>query len=201
VKAFCKTELRRNNRGQALIELTFIAPLLIILAFGAIEVGSVISTYLTLTHLTREGANLASRGGSVPIDRSGANNDILDAIITASAPTLATANQAHWRVIYSKLVQDPGSPCPPRPCKYIVDTRPGGRFTRGTLNQQSKLGSVNGVPIPYAVLPGLEDVEPGQTFHVFEVFYNYAPYIVTFIGRGIRTDLYDRTVFTNVSGS
>ena len=201
MKTVFKIRLRKNNKGQALIELTFIAPLLVVLAFGAIEVGSVISTYLTLTHLTREGANLASRGGDVPIDRSGANNDIMDAIISASAPTLTTANQAHWRVIYSRVVQDPGSPCEAPPCRYIVDTRAGGRFVRGNLNQQSKLGPANGNQISSTVLPGLEDVERGQTFHVFEVFYNYAPYIVTFIGRGSVPALYDRTIFTNVSGN
>ena len=55
-----------QQKGQALIELTLIVPLMVLLAFGAIEVGSVISTYLTLTHTTREGANLASRGGGMP---------------------------------------------------------------------------------------------------------------------------------------
>jgi hypothetical protein len=191
----------QRNAGQALIELTFIAPLLVILAFVAIEVGSVISTFLTLTHLTREGANLASRGGDPPLDQPGPDNDILDAIIKASAPTLRANNEAHWRVIYSKLVQDPMTPCSTEPCKYIVDTSAGGRVVRGSLNKQSKLGPADGVPIAYSVLPGLQNVKPGQTFHVFEVFYDYAPYIVTFIGKGISTDLYDRTIFTNVSGT
>jgi hypothetical protein len=200
MKAFFKTKLGRNQ-GQALIELTFIAPLLIILAFGAIEVGSVISTYLTLTHLTREGANLASRGGDLPVDKVGQDNDIMDAIITASAPTFATANQANWKIVYSRLIQDPLTPCPPEPCKYIVDTAAGGRIERGTLNKQSKLGAANGVPIPYSDLPGIQNAKSGQTFHAFEVFYDYAPYIITFVGRGIRTDLYDRTIFTNVSGT
>jgi hypothetical protein len=198
--AFFKTKLRKNH-GQALIELTFIAPLLVLLAFGAIEVGSVISTYLTLTHTTREGANLASRGGNLSVDKPGQDNDILDAIIKASASTFQTTNEAHWRIIYSKLIQDPASPCPPTPCKYIVQTTADGRTTRGNLNKQSKLGSADGVPIPYTDLPGLQNVQPGQTFHVFEVFYDYAPYIVTFVGRGITTDLYERTIFTNVGGT
>lgn len=191
----------RRNRGQALIELTLIAPLLIVLAFGAIEVGQVISTYLTLTHLTREGANLASRRGNLPLDQPGPDNDILDAIIAASNPVVSNNNQAHWRIIYSRLVQDPVTPCPPEPCQYIVDTAAGGQVVRGNLNKQSILGPANGVPIPSSVLPGIQNVKPGQTFHVFEVFYDYAPYIATFIGKGIKTDLYDRTIFTNVSGT
>jgi hypothetical protein len=48
-------------------------------------VGSVISAYLTLTHTSREGANLTSRGTQP--------NPALDAIIAASSNTFSTANQ------------------------------------------------------------------------------------------------------------
>ena len=192
----------RSKNGQSLIEIVFIAPLMLALAYGAIEVGSVISTYLTMTHTTREGANLASRGGSLPIDQNGANysnpDDILDTIIMAAAPTLTAANQAQWRVIYTKIVRD-GSPCPVEPCNYIVDTNPGGQITRGNLSKQSKLGPPNGIPISPSVLPGIQNVKNNQIFHVFEVFYNYTPNIITYVGKGINTDFYDRTIFTNVS--
>src|SRR6266404_1600239 len=131
----------RSNKGQALIELSLIAPLMLLLAYGAIEVGSVISTYLTMTHTTREGANLASRGGSLPIDQNGANysnpDDILDTIIKAAAPTLSETNQAQWRVIYSHIIRD-ATPCPAEPCNYIVDTGANGQIIRGNLNKQSK---------------------------------------------------------------
>jgi hypothetical protein len=186
----------RSQKGQSLIELSLIAPLMVVLAYGAVEVGSVISTYLTLTHTTREAANLASRG--TPVDVAGPDNDVLDTIITSAAPTITMTNQAQWRIIYSKVIQDPATPCPPEPCKYIVEN-PGGQITRGTLNKQSKLGLPNGTQIPQSVLPGIQNVKAGQTFHVFEVFYDYAPNIITFIGKGINTDFYDRTIFTNVS--
>ena len=62
----------RSQKGQSLIELSLIAPLMIFLAYGAIEVGQVISTHLTMTHTSREGANLVSRGTTA--------NDALDAI-------------------------------------------------------------------------------------------------------------------------
>jgi hypothetical protein len=188
----------RSEKGQSLIELSLIAPLMVVLAYGAVEVGSVISTYLTLTHTTREAANLASRG--TPVDVAGPDNDVLDTIITSAAPTITMTNQAQWRIIYSKVIQDPGTPCPPEPCKYIVEN-PGGQIIRGTLNKQSKLGLPNGTQIPQSALPGIQNVKANQTFHVFEVFYDYAPNIITFIGKGINTDLYDRTIFTNVSGN
>ncbi|HEY7322224.1 MAG TPA: TadE family protein [Candidatus Binatia bacterium] len=194
----------KSSRGQSLIELTFIVPLMMTLAFGAIEVGSVISTYLTLTHTTREAANLASRGGKVPVDKNGANyttpDDILDSVIKAASPTLTATNQAQWEMIYSKLVRDK-TPCATPPCNYIVDTKAGGRVIRGNLNRQSKLGPANGTPIPQSVLPGIQNVKDSQTFHVFEVFYDYSHNVITFVGKAIDTDLYDRTIFTDVSGN
>jgi len=187
-----------SEKGQSLIELTMIAPLMICLVYGAVEVGSVISTYLTLTHTTREGANLVARG--TPVDLLGPDNDALDTIITAAAPTLSATNQTQWRIIYSRVVRDPAVPCLAEPCKYMVDTKPGGQIIRGSLNKQSKLGPPNGSQISQSVLPGIQNVKDGQVFHVFEAFYNYAPNIITYIGKTINTDFYDRTIFTNISG-
>ncbi len=180
-----------SQKGQSLIELSFIVPLMVLLAYGAIEVGSVISTYLTITHTSREGANLASRG-TPP-------NDALDAIIAAAAPRIRNDNLSQWRIIYSRIIQDPDIACPPKPCVYIVDdVNANGQIIQGTLNKLSKLGTP-GTHI--SALPGIDDVNPGQTFHAFEVFYDYAPSIITYIGKGINTDFYDRPIFTNVSGS
>jgi len=186
----------RSQKGQSLIELTLIAPLMILLAYGAIEVGSVISTHLTMTHTSREGANLASRG-TTPTQN-------LDAIIAASSTTFRSSNQANWKIIYSKLVWDKTIPCPnppTTPCTYRI-TRPGVQkdHTRGLLVKNSKL-STNGAVNDIVTIPGIDGVKAGQTFHVIEVFFNYAPSIITFVGRGINTDFYDRTIFTNVSGS
>jgi hypothetical protein len=188
------TQIIRSKKGQALIELTLIAPLMVLLAFGAVEVGSMISTYLTLTHTTREGANLVSRG-TLP-------NVALNAVVASAAPTIRATNQTRWRIIYTKIIQDPATPCPPEPCKYIVDNvNPNGQIIRGNLNKQSKLGPPNGNRLSKTVLPGIENIKPQQIFHVFEVFYDYSPSIITFVGRGINTDFYDRTIFTNVSGT
>jgi hypothetical protein len=164
---------------------------MVILAFGAVELGSVISAYLTLTHTSREGANLASRGTKP--------SDALNAIIAASSNTFASSNQGNWKIIYSKLVQDTTVPCPnppTTPCTYRIASQE----IRGNLNKSSRLsatGSVNEI----VEIPGINGVTAGQTFHVIEVFYDYRPYIITFIGQGINTDFYDRTIFTNVSGT
>ena len=180
-----------SQKGQSLIELSLIAPLMIFLAYGAIEVGQVISTHLTMTHTSREGANLVSRGTIA--------NDALDAIIASASDTFKTSNQANWKIIYSKVTQDITVPCPnppTTPCTYRIESQ----IPRGLLVKNSKL-SATGAVNEIVTIPGINGVIAGQTFQVIEVFYNYAPYIVTYVGRGINTDFYDRTIFTNVSGS
>lgn len=180
-----------SQKGQSLIELSLIAPLMIFLAYGAIEVGQVISTHLTMTHTSREGANLVSRGTLA--------DDALTAIIASASDTFKTSNQANWKIIYSKVTQDITIPCPnppTTPCTYRINSQ----LTRGLLVKNSKLSSTGAVN-EIVTIPGISGVIAGQTFQVIEVYYNYLPYIVTYVGRGINTDFYDRTIFTNVSGS
>ena len=187
----------RSQKGQSLIELSLIAPLMIFLAYGAIEVGQVISTHLTMTHTSREGANLVSRG--TPAAQA------LAAIVASSSNTFKSTNGANWRIIYSKIVQDTGPGVPPcpnpptTPCTYKIESQ--SFAVNGVLAKDSKLSSTGGHVNDVVNIPGINGVIAGQTFHVIEVFYNYAPYIVTYVGKGINTDFYDRTIFTNVSGS
>lgn len=52
----------KDDRGQALVELALIMPLLIMLLFGVIEFGRVFNAYLTVTSASREGARAATLG-------------------------------------------------------------------------------------------------------------------------------------------
>jgi hypothetical protein len=185
-------KLFRSKKGQSLIELTLITPLMLLLVFGVVEVGSVISTYLTITHTTREGANLTSRGTNP--------NIALDAIIAAAAPTIRNDNQEQWRIIYSRVKQAPGIPCNPS-CTYVIDPDPlnpgaiPGQIIRGNFNQSSQLGNIGAT----LTIPGVQDVGPGQIFHAIEVYYDYGPSAITFIGNNINQTFYERSIFTNVS--
>ncbi|HEY7165331.1 MAG TPA: TadE family protein [Candidatus Binatia bacterium] len=172
----------RSSKGQAIVELTLISPFLLLLAYGSIEVANVISTYINLTHTTREGANLTSRGTDPDV--------ALDAIIIAAAPTIGDTNTAHWKIIYSKIVQDPGTPCVQAPCTYKVSNQ----IVRGGMAGASKIGTVNQT----VTIAGIDHVGPGQTFHAIEVFFDYSSTILTFVGNEINPTLYDRTIFTNV---
>lgn len=44
----------RNQRGQTLVELALILPILVILLMSTIEFGRIFFTYLTVTHASRE---------------------------------------------------------------------------------------------------------------------------------------------------
>jgi TadE-like protein len=174
----------RSNKGQTLIELALIFPLMLALVYGAIEIGSVISAYLTITHTAREGANLTSRG-TLP-------DTALTAIITAADPTIRATNQGQWRVIYSKITQAPGGGGPPY--TYRVESQ----IIRGNFGQTSKIGTVGQT----ITLPGIQNVGPAQTFHGIEVYYDYTPNVMTYVGtRLIDKTFYERAIFTNVSNS
>jgi len=51
----------KNNRGQAIVELAILLPVLLLILLGILEFGRIFSTYITITHASREGA----RAGSV----------------------------------------------------------------------------------------------------------------------------------------
>lgn len=182
-------DIFRSKKGQALVELTLIVPLMLLLVYGVVEIGSAISTYLTLTHTSREGANLTSRG-TIP-------NDALNAIIAAANPTMSNGNLTQWRIVYSRIVQAPGIPCPPQtPCDYVIEEQ----IIRGNLGQASKIGPVGA--IVNQNLSGFDNVLPGQIFHAIEVFYDYGPDVITFIGNNFTNQIfYERSLFTQVSGT
>jgi Flp pilus assembly protein TadG len=58
-----KKLLLKSQKGQALVEMAFILPLLLMVLFGIIDFGRVFHAYLTLDHAGREGARLASLQG------------------------------------------------------------------------------------------------------------------------------------------
>ena len=51
-------------QGQALVEMAFVLPIMLLVLMGIFEFGSIFNTYLILTNASREGARVASVGGS-----------------------------------------------------------------------------------------------------------------------------------------
>jgi hypothetical protein len=75
------TRLRRylrQQRSQALIEFSLVAPVLLLLLFGTIDIGRAVFYYDTLNHAAREGARLAARASN----QLPTNADVLNVVTT-----------------------------------------------------------------------------------------------------------------------
>jgi Flp pilus assembly protein TadG len=191
-----------SQSGQALTEMALILPLLLVLALGAIEISNIIYTYLVLTHLTREGGNMISRGTPANVgdenygDASSIDYDALDAIVDSSAPVITPGNESRWKIFYSMIAPSNPTGCLSDPvatnpaCAYVVEPQ----ISRGSLiGVMSAIGLSGGAPN----LPNLSSVAPGRTFYAVEVFYQYTP-ITPLANFGVAiagVPFYERAVF------
>ncbi len=84
-------KLRRNEKGQAIVEMALVMPLLVMLLFGIVEFGRVLNTYIVVTNLSREGARLGAVGGSdtaiVDFVRNSASTSGFDTTQISISPT------------------------------------------------------------------------------------------------------------------
>ena len=160
----------RDPRGVATLELALVTPLLLVVLLGIIEFGNALSIDHTITSLSREGANIASRGSALG-----------DAVQTVAASGSSISLDAHGGVIGTRLVVQGGTP-------VIADQEmsPG-------YSGVSRLGAL-GDPVPSMVTLGLDD---GMTVFVMEVFYQYQA--MTPLGDLVEVSLpqtiYERAVF------
>lgn len=56
-----RTQLKTTERGQSLVELTIVLPILLLMLLGLLETGIMIQNYLKMSNVTREVARYASR--------------------------------------------------------------------------------------------------------------------------------------------
>jgi Flp pilus assembly protein TadG len=56
--------LKRGELGQAMAELAFMLPLMLVLIIGVIEVNSAMNAYITVVNSARDGARLGSKGSA-----------------------------------------------------------------------------------------------------------------------------------------
>ncbi|MFZ5642259.1 MAG: TadE/TadG family type IV pilus assembly protein [Bacillota bacterium] len=59
-----KLKFLKSERGQAMVELALVLPVLLVLFMGVIEFGRIYHSYLMITNASREGARVAILGGS-----------------------------------------------------------------------------------------------------------------------------------------
>jgi Flp pilus assembly protein TadG len=56
--------VKRGELGQAMAELAFMLPLMLVLIIGVIEVNSAMNAYITVVNSARDGARLGSKGSA-----------------------------------------------------------------------------------------------------------------------------------------
>lgn len=161
---------RPFDRGQGLVELTLVLPVLLTLTFGVLELGTLLDVSHSITGLTREGANMASRGAS------------LDSVLYVTALNGSTIGlQAGGGVIVSEIEIQGAVP-------VVIDQVATPEYTL-----MSRLGTLG---TPATALAG-QGLTTGKTYFVVEVFAPYRPFTpLDGLVRAVVPDtLYDRTVF------
>ena len=194
-----------RQRGVAAVELALLLPMLVILALCAIDGARALQANIIMTNIAREGANLASRGGT---DLEDGSQDIIYAVM-ASAPPLNVNQQG---MMYITRVMGVGTTRSVVLDQYRWDDaarnlgarrssyRPGSRiYTCSTWNSAGKCASISSTSRPAAeVLTG--KLDDGEIVYVVETFYKFDMLVDAFkFGKGalpaFGPDLYSMSVF------
>lgn len=150
--------------------MAMVLPLLLVIALGIVEFGSMFGTSQTLTSLGREGANIAARGAPL---------DTVNVLMLENGAEIDLAGQGGS--IVSRVV--------------VVDSVPTvqEQAATGTYAGQSRIGNPGQ---PAAGLDQLNGAE-GASFYVVELFYVYndrTPLRRAF-GNTVPDVLYSRAIF------
>jgi hypothetical protein len=152
------------------VEAAILTPILLLILLGLIESGNGLSVKHKATTLSREGANLASRGSSL---------DETLAVVMSNGAEIALSSRGG--AIVSRVVVEDGEP--------IIR----GQVAPEGFETPSRLGALNEVATPFEGL-GLAE---GQVVHAVEVLVGYQPVTpLAVLFPGAVTDLiYERAVF------
>lgn len=160
----------RNQRGQALVEAALVIPILLLLLLALIESGNGLSVKHKMAVLSREGANIASRGSTL--------QETLDAVMDSGAEIKLRENGG---AIVSRIVVTAGAPVVSNQLAY-----PG-------FEGDSRLGLPDSTAAPLGGIPFGE----GQVLYAVEILFDYKP--LTPVGEmlptGFADEVYERAIF------
>jgi hypothetical protein len=158
-----------DEQGASLLELAFLLPILVVLAFGVIDLGRLIHARLVVTNVCREGGSLASRDIRNPGE--------IVTILQSSATPFDLANQGKIYVIKIKAGTSLSKPNPYVSVKY---PSPGGYSVSSSIPVNAPNDLPRGGGLSNALYDHLQ-YEAGQNtsdiaeISVVEVFYLYQP--------------------------
>jgi len=165
--------LWQRESGQALTEFAIIGTIMMVLALGLIDLGRAIYEKQVITHLTREGSNMAARG--TPLTTAAGQ------VVSGSSPL----NLSSSGYVIISAVQNTGG------VNTVID-----QAAQGGMAASSRIGvqgaKTSNMPATVPAIP-----QPGQTVYVTEVFYSYQPAtpIGKLIGLVMPSTLYDVAYF------
>lgn len=165
---------RWHGKGLAAVEFAMVLPVLLLIFFGIVDLGRAVLTRQILTNLSREAANLASRGTSLA--------DTLAAIQISAAPLDLAAN---GKLIVTEVLRDTNG-----------QLKVYAQLTSGGLSNPSRVGQ--GIGNAAQLPPASPPVPPnGQTLMAAEVFYHSAALtpLGTLLNSVIGDVLYDAAYF------
>lgn len=95
-----------NSKGQALVEMAFVLPILLMIVMGIVEFGRIFNAYLIVTNASREGARYASVNST--------DLEVINAIETLTS----TLNQSQMSI---SIYPDYGSRTSGNPVEVSID--------------------------------------------------------------------------------
>jgi Flp pilus assembly protein TadG len=174
----------RDNSGQAVMEFSLVATMLIVLAFGVIDFSRAIYLREVLINLSREAANLEARGTGSTTGEIMTN--ALNATLLSASPL--SLNSSTGMIIVTAVTNFGGG--------FHISQQ----IKSGTLvGAVSKVGSaVNGTATLPTIKGGGSFLPANHTVYVAEVFYKFTA--ITPVGNFFKgvlpTQLYDAAYFS-----
>lgn len=121
---------RRTARSQSMVEFALIAPVLLLIVFGIVDLGRLIYTYVTISQAANEGARVAIQG-QAPFFVEPQNADV-EAAVDQHAVGVALANPCP----NGPITSGPSNP-PPVDRGYVYITQPIDVFGQATPSPPS----------------------------------------------------------------
>ena len=141
-----------SQRGVVLTEFVLLLPVLLIIMMGLYDLGRVIYTHQVMTDVTREAANLVSRGSSIN-----------QAYFAAGADVGPIDIEKHGGMIFTTVQRRSTDDATP----WVFDQQRKG--PRGIV--ASRIGKPGGK----AEIPNLDAIAPGVTLMVVELVHGFEP--------------------------